>query len=101
MIYYTVHIAQWVISSRDTDGGRTTFFINKSNNNNSLLIVVLDVCLYTRHGNNSSPTGNLEYRGNSYYEVRDTDFDLDYTIIVKELQGLSQVAVLQSVSAAC
>ena len=46
MIYYTVHIAQWVISSRDTDGGRTTFFINKSNNNNSLLIVVLDVFLY-------------------------------------------------------
>ena len=54
-----------------------------------------------RHGNNSSPTGNLKYRGNSYCKVQDTVFVLDYNISVKELQGLSQVAVLQSVSAAC
>ena len=56
---------------------------------------------YYRHGNNSSSTGNLEFRGNSYCEVRNTVFVLDYNIIVKELQGLSQVAVFQSVSAAC
>ena len=54
-----------------------------------------------RHGNNSSPTGNLEYRGNSYCKVRDTVFSLDYIVIVKELYGLSEVVVFQSVSAAC
>ena len=47
-----------------------------------------------RHGNNSSPTGNLEYRSNSYCEVRDTVFVLDYDIIIKELQGLSQAEAL-------
>ena len=51
--------------------------------------------LIARHGNNSSPTGNIEYRGNSYCEVWDTVFVLDYNIIVKELQGLSQVVGLQ------
>ena len=44
-----------------------------------------------RHGNNSSPTGNLEYRVKSYCKVRDIVFVLDYyNIIVKELQCLSQ-----------
>ena len=59
--------------------------------------VILDISytiwyliVMSRHGNNSSPTWNLEYRGNSYCEVRDTVFVLDYNIIVKELQGLSQ-----------
>ena len=35
-----------------------------------------------RHGNNSSPTGNLKYRGNSYCKVRDTV--LDHNVIIKE-----------------
>ena len=49
--------------------------------------ILYDMGPLTRHGNNSSPTGNLEYRGNSYCKVRDTVFVLDYNIIVKELQG--------------
>ena len=63
---------------------------------------VISVCYYTcvqqvdiiftylvliqgsRHGNNSSPTGNLEYRGNSYCKVRSIVFVLDYKRNVKE-----------------
>ena len=36
-----------------------------------------------RHGNNSSPTGHLEYRVNSYCEVPNAAFDLDPNVIVK------------------
>ena len=60
---------------------------------------MVKMAIMARHGNNSSPTGNQDYRGNSYCKVRDTVFVLHYNIIVKELQGLSQMAALQSVSA--
>ena len=38
----------------------------------------------TRPGNNSSPTGRLEYRCNSYCEVRNAVFDINHVVMVKE-----------------
>ena len=58
---------------------------NKNNNNNNMF----QGLPLARHENNSSPTGHLIYRGNSYCEVQDTVFDLDHNVIVKASKPLA------------